>query len=87
MIAFTGSGGSEIPDEFWDIHVAEQFGTTAWDVRENATLYDVQRIGMWLKAKGQGEKVQAQRARTRDSARSGASSQTRGRRPSRGRRR
>ncbi len=81
------SGGSQIPNEFWDIHVAEQFGTTAWDVRENATLYDVQRIEVWQNAKAQAEKIATQRAKARESARSNARGSARGRRPARVRRR
>jgi hypothetical protein len=47
----------------WDISLAEQLGTTPWDVRENATLWDVIRLKDWVTAKNAGQKVQGQRQR------------------------
>tara|TARA_B100000029_G_scaffold20789_3_gene21036 strand:- start:3392 stop:3589 length:198 start_codon:yes stop_codon:yes gene_type:complete len=49
----------------WDIVLADQIGTSAWDVRENATAWDVLRYREWASAKSAGEKVASQRARAR----------------------
>ena len=47
----------------WDIALADQLGTTPWDVRENATLWDVMRLRLWTIGKNAGVKVQQQRQR------------------------
>ena len=47
----------------WDIALAENLGTTAWDVRRNATYWDVLRYRLWTNAKNAGSKVSAQRQR------------------------
>ena len=45
--------------------LADSLGTTPWDVRENATLWDVVRLREWVNAKNAGQKVQAQRDRAK----------------------
>tara|TARA_Y100000401_G_scaffold112001_1_gene110892 strand:+ start:150 stop:347 length:198 start_codon:yes stop_codon:yes gene_type:complete len=47
----------------WDVALADQLGTTPWDVRENATLWDVMRLKLWTAGKNAGVKVQQQRQR------------------------
>ena len=59
----------------WDVTLADSLGTTPWDVRENATLWDVVRLREWVNAKNAGQKVQAQRDRAKSQ-----SSNARGRR-------
>ena len=54
----------------WDISLAEQLGTTPWDVREHATIVDIIRQKDWTQAKQSGEKVQAQRLRQQQNSRS-----------------
>ena len=49
----------------WDVTLADSLGTTPWDVRENATLWDVVRLREWVNAKNAGQKVQAQRDRAK----------------------
>lgn len=52
----------------WDVTLADSLGTTPWDVRENATLWDVVRLREWVNAKNAGQKVQAQRDRAKSQA-------------------
>lgn len=59
----SSKGGQGIPPEMWDISLAEQLNTTPWDVRENATLWDVMRMREWVVAKNARERVSNQRAR------------------------
>ena len=61
------------------------FGTTIWEVRENATLYDVQRIQMWSSAKTKGEKINYQKEKAKNTARNNSKNAVR--RPVRSRRR
>ncbi|MEK6860871.1 MAG: hypothetical protein AABY07_02770 [Nanoarchaeota archaeon] len=39
-----------INEEYWDIFVAEQFNTTPWDVRDNISLLDLERIKYYNEA-------------------------------------
>ena len=63
-----------MPDEVWDIALADRLGTTPWDVRENATLWDVLRLQLWFNAKSAGEKVANQRMRNQQQSQSRKSS-------------
>ena len=57
----------------WDVTIADSLGTTPWDVRENATLWDVARLREWVNAKNAGQKVQAQRDKAKMDANSARS--------------
>lgn len=63
----TSSGGGSIPDEMWDVVLADHLSTTPWDVRENATVWDVMRVKDWIAGKNAQIKVQEQRQRARTS--------------------
>ena len=61
----TSNGGSPIPHEMWDVALAEQLGTTPWDVRANATVWDIMRVKEWIVGKNAQTKVQDQRHKAR----------------------
>lgn len=52
---------SSVPTVMWDIALAETWNTTPWDVRENATVYDIVRQGEWVRAQESGEKMREMR--------------------------
>ena len=70
-MSFTSSGKPQpLPDEVWDIALADRLGTTPWDVRENATLWDVLRLRLWFNAKSAGDKVASQKMRNQRQSKS-----------------
>tara|TARA_R110002020_G_scaffold2882_6_gene13357 strand:- start:129 stop:374 length:246 start_codon:yes stop_codon:yes gene_type:complete len=76
-MAFTSSGKSQpLPDEVWDISLADRLGTTPWDVRENATLWDVLRLRLWFNAKSAGDKVANQKMRNQQQSKNRSASRS-----------